>query len=64
MLHKQAVKSIIIIIGLIGARNNVFIQKSQELDQTSFILKGEEIKSNISWIWSVSGGEVLISSFL
>lgn len=32
--------------------------------QASFILKGKEIKSNISWFWSASGGDVLISPFL
>ena len=30
--------------------------------QASFILKGEGIKSNISWFWSAWKGDVLISS--
>ena len=32
--------------------------------QAPFILKGEGVKSNISWFLSVSGGNVLISSSL
>lgn len=32
--------------------------------QASFILKGEEAKSNISWFWSGARGDMLISSSL
>ena len=32
--------------------------------QVSFILKEEEVKSQISWFWLASGGDMLISSFL
>ena len=32
--------------------------------QASYILKGEEAKSNISWFWSAAGGDMLIPSSL
>ena len=32
--------------------------------QDSSTLKGEEVKSDISWFWAASWGDVLISSFL
>lgn len=32
--------------------------------QASYILKGEEAKSNISWFWSATGGDMLIPSSL
>ena len=64
----------------VGTRNSYFIWKAGRLRRwwthvpknhlawvriwASFIPRGEEVKSSISWFWSASRRDVLVSSFL